>query len=282
MKEGSKPLLVPTQLQPGQFYGQVAQKRVCAQVVLSELRHETRRKLPEHSHQLSYFCLLLSGEYSEHLGQKSYAYSPLTVMFHPPGLTHWDEVGAGGGHFFSIELETSWIERLQEHAIVPTVVTPTQAGDLTWLGMRLFREFRQPDFCSPLAVEGLVMAMLADVTRIRLHKERQKPAWLSQAMDLIHDQFSENLTIAGIASEVDIHPFHLSKVFRQFNHQSIGEFLNRLRIQFACRELANPERRLAEIAFASGFADQSHFTRVFKERTGMTPGAFRSSLHGKA
>jgi AraC family transcriptional regulator len=199
-------------------------------------------------------------------------------MFHPPGLTHWDEVGAGGGHFFSIELESKWIELLKEHATVPTVVTPTQAGDLTWLGMRLFREFRQPDFCSPLAVEGLVMAMLADVTRIRLCTERQKPLWLNQAVDLIHDKFSENLTITEIAAEVEIHPFHLSKVFRQFNHQSIGEFVNRLRIQFACGEFAKRDTSLAEIAFAAGFADQSHFTRIFKERTGMTPGAFRRAL----
>jgi AraC family transcriptional regulator len=274
----NKQILAPQQMLPGQFYGHVARKRACAQVLLSELHHPTGRKLPEHSHQLSYFSLLLSGEYSEHLGQRSYSYSPLTVMFHPAWLTHSDEVGASGGHFFSVELETSWIERLQEHATVPTVVTPTQAGDLTWLAMRLFREFRQPDVCSPLAVEGLVMAMLADITRIRLNNERHRPAWLSRATDLIHARFSESLTIAEIALEVDIHPFHLSKVFRQFNQQSVGEFVNRLRIQFACDELGKSEKSLADIALASGFADQSHFTRVFKERTGMTPGAFRQSL----
>ena len=278
MKEDTSQVPVPQQMLPGEFYGDVARKRACAQVVLSELRHPTGRKLPEHSHQLSYFSLLLSGEYSEHLGQKSYLYKPLTVMFHPAGLTHSDEVGTGGGHFFTIELETSWIERLQEHATVPTALTPTQAGDLTWLAMRLFREFRQPDVCSPLAVEGLLMAMLADITRIRLSNERQRPAWLNRATDLIHERFSESLTIAEIASEVDIHPFHLSKVFRQFNQQSIGEFVNRLRIQFACGELGKLETSLADIAMASGFADQSHFTRIFKERTGMTPGAFRQSL----
>src|SRR5262245_61740630 len=102
--------LVPKQLEAGQFYGRIARKRVCSQVVLSELRHETPKRLPEHSHQLSYFCLLLSGEYLEHVGRRSYSYSPLTIMFHPPGLTHSDEVGARGGHFFSVELETKWIE----------------------------------------------------------------------------------------------------------------------------------------------------------------------------
>jgi AraC family transcriptional regulator len=54
--------------------------------------------------------------------------------------------------------------------------------------------------------------------------------------------------------------------------------LHRLRVQFACRQLARKGTNLAAVAAAAGFADQSHFTRVFKQFTGMTPGAFRAVL----
>jgi AraC family transcriptional regulator len=81
-----------------------------------------------------------------------------------------------------------------------------------------------------------------------------------------------------VASRVGVHPFHLSRVFRQHYHQTVGEYVHRLRVHFACGELKSDEARLAEVALAAGFADQSHFTRVFKQVTGMTPGAFRDVL----
>src|SRR6185503_3530181 len=75
-------------LQPGQFYGEVLRKQQSSGLILSELRHETARKLPRHSHELAYFCLLLNGNYWEQFGPRRITYKPLRVMFHPPGTTH--------------------------------------------------------------------------------------------------------------------------------------------------------------------------------------------------
>jgi AraC family transcriptional regulator len=268
------------QLKPGQFYGQVMRKRHLSGVVMSELKHVTGRKLPEHSHQLAYLCLLLGGEYTEYLNQKAVPYKELTVMFHPPEFAHRDEVGKTGGHFFNVEIEASWMNRLSEYTAVPQTIMSTQGGDLTWLMLRLYREFRQPDICSPLAIEGLVMALLTDVTRLKMKNERKKPDWLARATDLIRAQFQDNLTIIDVAANVGIHPFHLSRVFKQFHNQSVGEFVNRLRVEFACHQLGSFETTLAEVALAAGFSDQSHFTRVFKRVTGMTPKVFRNTIEG--
>lgn len=49
-------------------------------------------------------------------------------------------------------------------------------------------------------------------------------------------------------------------------------------IDFACRELARSQEPLARIALAAGFTDQSHFTRCVRQRTGLTPAAFRNRL----
>ena len=266
------------QLRPGQYYGAVVKRHACSGLLLSELKHYTGRRLPEHSHQLASLCLLLGGDYSEWLGQKIVSYKPLTVLFQPPGLTHRDEVGECGGHFFTVEMEPRWMEYLREYSAVPASGTSTQVGDLTWLAMRLYREFHEPDACSPLAVEGLVMTMLTDVTRIRAKGERRAPRWLKRAVDLIRDEFRENLTISGVAAEVGIHPYHLSRVFQQFHRQTVSEFVNRQRVQFACQELTKSEKGLAEIALTAGFTDQSHFTRVFRQVTGITPRAFRNDI----
>jgi len=68
---------------------------------------------------------------------------------------------------------------------------------------------------------------------------------------------------------------HLSRIFRRCNGEGIGEYVHRLRIRSACEQMLTPRKSLAEISLETGFADQSHFTRVFRRITGMSPGAFR-------
>ena len=71
--------------------------RRSAGLTLSEFRHAGARKLPHHSHELAYFCLLLDGTYCEQFGSRTISYKPMTIMFHPPGTVHHDAIGEGGG-----------------------------------------------------------------------------------------------------------------------------------------------------------------------------------------
>jgi AraC family transcriptional regulator len=73
-----------------------------------------------------------------------------------------------------------------------------------------------------------------------------------------------------------VHPAHLAREFRRRRHCTIGGYVRRLRVEFACRELSSTDAPLAEIALAAGFSHQSHLTRTFKELTGMTPAKFRA------
>ena len=267
-------------LKPGQFYSEILRKRQGSGLILSELKHEGARKLPRHSHELAYFCLLLNGNYWEQFGPKRITYKPLTVMFHPPATTHIDEIGPAGGRFFSVEVKTEWIERLRECLGSGDLDSSLHEGDLAWLAMRLYREHKQMDACSMLTIEGLVLEMLAIVGRMRDVKGRLGPSWLSRTMDLLHEEFRNNLKVQDIASEIGVHPFHLSRVFRAVHRQTIGEYVHKLRVDYACKQLGKTDSDLATVALSAGFADQSHFTRVFKNLTGMTPGAFRQIVIG--
>ena len=56
----------------------------------------------------------------------------------------------------------------------------------------------------------------------------------------------------------------------------VGEYGRRARIEWAAAQIAAGDRPLAEIAAEAGFADQSHFTRLFRRYLGTTPGRFRA------
>src|SRR6201991_2846344 len=262
-------------LQPGHFYGEITRKREASGLILSELKHETARKLPTHSHELAYFCLLLNGNYWEQLGKKRITYKPLTVMFHPPDMTHIDEIGPAGGSFFSVEVKTEGMDRLRGCLGNVGLDSSLHEGDLAWLAMRLYREHKEADACSGLTMEGLVLEMLPVVGLLKDSKQQSRPRWLSNAVDLLNEEFRSNLKVQDIATEVGVHPFHLSRVFRTVHRQTIGEYVHKLRVAYACKLLEQPECDLANVALSAGFADQSHFTKVFKNVTGMTPGVFR-------
>ena len=84
------------------------------------------------------------------------------------------------------------------------------------------------------------------------------------------------LTLDELAREAGVHPVHLSRIFRRSVGEGIGDHIHRLRVRTACERLLDPHASLAEVSFATGFADQSHFTRSFRRITGMTPALFRS------
>ena len=132
------------------------------------------------------------------------------------------------------------------------------------------------DTASPLAIEGLMLEMLAWGTRVSdLTRTTSGPPWLARAREVLHDDPAASIGLGALAREVGVHPVTLARAFRRAYGCSVGEYLRRLRIVEAAHRLEDSDLSLAEIAVAAGFADQSHFSNVFKQQTGFSPSAFR-------
>jgi AraC family transcriptional regulator len=91
----------------------------------------------------------------------------------------------------------------------------------------------------------------------------------------VHASFREPLRIGAVAREVNVHPSHLARAFRQHFRMPLGSYVRKLRLEWVASELLGSEDSLANVALAAGFADQSHLTRAFKCHTGLTPQAYR-------
>jgi AraC family transcriptional regulator len=265
---------VAESLQPGRFHGRIVGAGSAAGIRLTEAVIEPQRRLPRHSHELAFFCLLLDGGYREDYGgPRTVSYRPFTVAYHPPGEPHRSEMCASGARVFNVELSPGW---LASSGIEPAPVADVGGGELTWLATRLFREYRDGLAGPPVAAEALVLEMLSLAGGCAVRPGTGRPRWLSRAVDYVESEFRRSLRIAEVAREVGTHPAHLSRVFRRQIGVPIGEYVHRLRVRYASEALRNPAARLADVAADAGFADQSHLSRVFKRVTGVTPGDFRS------
>jgi AraC-like DNA-binding protein len=107
------------------------------------------------------------------------------------------------------------------------------------------------------------------------------PAWAKELKEVIQDQIDTNLTLSlkEVSQSLNVHPSYLSREFsKYFNDLSFGDYIRKLRIEKAMLFLADPNHTLAEIAYLTGFSDQSHFTRIFKKYTGKNPSEYRKGL----
>ena len=78
-----------------------------------------------------------------------------------------------------------------------------------------------------------------------------------------------------VANHVHLNPTYFSTLFKQSTGSSFKEYLNMVRIEESKRLLANTDYSIIDISLATGFEDQSYFSKVFKKFTGLTPKQYR-------
>jgi AraC family transcriptional regulator len=268
-----------TQLPPGSYYGQTLRRRKVASFELSERIYSPGYQTPKHTHKQALFCFVIDGCYTETYGSKTRECRSSTLLFHPPEELHAERFHETGGRSLIIELGPAWLSVVQEQLAVGENSSDFHGGPFELLGRKLYKEFSNTDAASPLIIEGVMMEMLGETVRFGASEPgRSSPRWLQQARELLHARFSESLTLADVAQNVGVHPVHLAQAFHKTYRSTVGDYVRKLRIEYACHELATSAKPIVDIALAAGFCDQSHFTRTFKRSIGAAPSKYRESL----
>jgi hypothetical protein len=115
-------------------------------------------------------------------------------------------------------------------------------------------------------------------------KTKKIPVWARELKEIIQDQADTNLSLSlkEVSQSLHVHPAYLSREFsKYFDDLSFGDYLRKLRIDKAMHYLKESKHSLAEIAYLTGFSDQSHFNRIFKKLVGKNPSEYRKSLSKK-
>jgi AraC family transcriptional regulator len=260
---------------PG-FYGSTLRARALGDFVMTERAYPAGYETPAHTHDRPLFCVVLDGSYEEVNGGRTHQCTASTMLFHAAHEEHLERFGGAGGRSLIVEIEPSWYDRVREVAPEGVRTSACDGGALRLSGARLYREFLASDDSSRLIIEGLLMELAGGFLRLRQPVESRAPRWLGEVRDFIQANFQRRLTLGCIGRAAHAHPVHVAQTFRRFHECTIGEYLRRLRLEFACRELAGSRRPIAEIALAAGFSDQSHFNRAFRREVGMPPSQYRA------
>lgn len=106
------------------------------------------------------------------------------------------------------------------------------------------------------------------------HREKTSNA-VEQAKAYIEENFTADLSLENLAKQIGISPYYLSKLFKELEGINYIDYLTKLRIGYAKKELAESEKSIKEICCDTGYSDPNYFSRIFKKWTGITPTEFR-------
>lgn len=243
---------------------------------ITETRHQPMRRLSRHCHEQANITLVMDGSFVEAYNQQSVECVGGSILVKPPAEAHSNVYGTFGVVCLVIETDPQILSFRYELLNPLGKITHLVSRTRHEVFRRIIKEFRVLDSASPLALEGLLLELLADISRhLAPTHECRIPRWLEQARELVDSQFAEELSLVQIAKAVDRHPMHLAREFRRHYRSSPGEYLRQRRVEFASEALARSDEPLVEIGLAAGFSHQSHFSRVFKQVTGLTPSEYR-------
>lgn len=119
------------------------------------------------------------------------------------------------------------------------------------------------------------------INQIVLERQNAEPQLVQKARVYIEQHKMEPLSLAAVAQASGASVFHFCKVFKKSTGLKFTDYVARIRLEDARTQLANPGRRISEVAYDVGFQSLTQFNRMFKRIFGQSPTEFRAHLHSR-
>ena len=227
---------------------------------VSDVTFAPGKRLPRHRHPHGCIAVVVEGAVDKAFARVSGTAARGAVITMPPEEPHVDVFGRAGARIVVVESQAEEDVGLDRDWTCLLIAT------------KIARELEAQDSFTPLAIEGLALELAAAARRLA---GPGAPHWLRSARELALERALEPVSVVEIAAELDVDPRLLARGFHEHYGASIGEYVRNARLDWAAARLVQTDAPLATLALEAGFADQSHFTRSFKRRTGLPPGKYR-------
>jgi AraC-like DNA-binding protein len=156
------------------------------------------------------------------------------------------------------------------------------------VGASLREGLRRPNETNQLFIDHMMLALTAHVAQTYGGlRPDAKPArgglapWQARrACEMLESDLGGKISLERIAADFDLSVSHFSRAFRVSTGLPPHQWLLRQRVDTAKQLMSVRDLPLSEIAISAGFANQSHFTRVFSSVVGVSPAAWRRETQG--
>ncbi|MGG1552600.1 helix-turn-helix domain-containing protein [Paenibacillus ferrarius] len=158
------------------------------------------------------------------------------------------------------------------------------SGEYQAMFRELYREFstKPPGYLAVLT--SLIIRILTGLYRHRLQIDApavEKPLWLTleEAISYVDRHYSTDIRLGELAARSNLSERQFRRLFKSQTGMSFTDYLQSIRIEAACKLLIGSRSSVSEVAASVGYADMKFFHKLFKKKTGITPGQFRNRKH---
>ncbi len=257
-----------------------------------EYHHQPAHKTPEHCYAQHVISIHRERPVTvEQIGNGRFQRKHLVhgdITIYPAGQgqsVRWDRET----NFIDLYLETEFLERAASELSSTShieIIPQLKVTDplIHQIARALKTELSSDALGSRLYAESMATALAVHLLRrysvrsqiIRDYTDGLPKYKLQQAIDYINQYLDQDLTLAAIATTVQVSPYHFSRLFKQSTGLTPHQYVIQCRVERAKQLLLQGELTIAEVAYSVGFANQSHLNRHFKRLFGVTPKAILS------
>jgi len=106
--------------------------------------------------------------------------------------------------------------------------------------------------------------------------ETQRQEIVHKVMNYMKENYSEDLRLEDLATIAFLSPNYFSRLFKECTSMTISEYIQKIRIEEACKMLKQTHKKVIDVAHDIGYKDIKHFNSIFKKITGKTPKEYRN------
>ena len=214
---------------------------------------------------------------------------PLDALYLPPSLInlleagHWDAAEAKLMAVFA-ELDTKWPESWEHCMEAGFLISASYTHlahsnghtlvNLLGTDMEPLQNGEAFSTISKLRKWSLsALAKLQEGTSNEVKDTRS--LYVKKIQEFTDKNLHLDVSLRVLADHVNLHPTHLSKIYKIETGEGISEYISRLRMERACHKLKTTTKKVYEIGMEIGYMDPAYFIKIFKKQFGVTPQEFR-------
>ncbi len=223
-----------------------------------------------HYHDNAHFSFVLSGGCSEKK-KNHYERLPGSLTCYDAGEIHQIIKVTQPSYHVNFELSPSFYKNYE---ICPETIS-TALSKHPYAKILMLKVYRELDRADADTINSLEIILLNLIQETAKTNSLEIPKWVKTVKEVLADCWKEQITLTQLSIACDVHPVTISKYFSRYFSCTLSEYLRKQRVNHAIEMIKQSNNDLASIAYACGFADQSHFIRTFKSMTGLLPAGFK-------
>lgn len=211
-------------------------------------------------------------------------FGPNTAIFVPAGTVHGFEFGpVAAGWVITFARPLAIPVSLPDHTVQSAVTQREDQAALTAICDEINREQQAGDIGGDAALAcqaGLLGVWLLRhmEAEAQIGRETSQKRLMRRFLHLLEDRYQSHETVSHYAQRLSVTPTHLTRVCRQTSGKSATVVIQNRMLFEARRQLAYTDARVNDIARELGFTSPAYFTRLFAQKTGMSPTVFRRKV----